>query len=160
MGNITMISRTKLYKTYETYERRDAWKIDRAFLDFQKHDHNYQICPHCHTHKSGTDCPIIPAPFYVMSNDTFFSGWGMAKGMINTVVVPCASWHEAELVVQYIKGYRTDQQRIRIVIHKPRTNRYRLLSQIIDWRYHGLGIDPPIAKKRGQYVTIQQEKAE
>ncbi len=78
--------------------------------------------------------PEIPGfPLYVLSNDTFMSGWGpCGDGMVaaiegraprvyktNTIILPCETWEEAEAVKKYAQS-RADQKRVRIVIHKPR----------------------------------------
>ncbi|MFO7902321.1 MAG: hypothetical protein R6U98_06665 [Pirellulaceae bacterium] len=62
---------------------------------------------------------IPDAPYYVMSNDSFMSGWGPAKGRINTIILPCESLREAR-IVEWNAGQRTDQQRVRIARNKPR----------------------------------------
>jgi len=62
---------------------------------------------------------IPDAPYYVLSNDTFMSGWGFAKGRINTIILPCENLREAR-IVEWNAHQRTDQQRVRIVRHKPR----------------------------------------
>ncbi len=62
---------------------------------------------------------IPAAPCYVLSNDSFMSGWGPAKGKINTLILPCRSFAEAEIVAQNARN-RTDQKRVRIVGNKPR----------------------------------------
>jgi hypothetical protein len=75
---------------------------------------------------------IPTAPYYVLSNDRFMSGWGRAhesgawgnpnpqKGALtNTIILPCENWTEA-LIVQENCERRTDQTRVRIVVNKPR----------------------------------------
>lgn len=62
---------------------------------------------------------IPEARFYVLSNDTFMSGWGPARGKINTIILPCESLEEAETVESNCHD-RTDQNRVRIVGNKPR----------------------------------------
>jgi len=59
------------------------------------------------------------APFYVLANDKFLSGWGPAKGKVNTVVLPCATLAEAETVEKNAKN-RSDMKFVRIVSNKPR----------------------------------------
>lgn len=44
--------------------------------------------------------------WYVTSTDSFMSGWGGAKGKINKVYVPCASYAEAERVAAYASSRR------------------------------------------------------
>lgn len=69
---------------------------------------------------------IPDAPFYVLSNDTFMSGWGVAEGRTNTCVLPCESEEEAERVARNARS-RSDQKRVRIVANKPR------LSETVVW---------------------------
>jgi hypothetical protein len=84
-------------------------------------------------HQDGTE--LIPtAPYYVMSNDTFMSGWGPATDKVNTVVLPCRSYEEAETVAKYAKS-RTDQQRVRIVMNKPQLRHGVLYSVVVNRSY-------------------------
>lgn len=62
---------------------------------------------------------IPDAPYYVLANDSFMSGWGGARDAINTVVLPCHDREEANAVAQYAES-RPEQKRVRIVLHKPR----------------------------------------
>lgn len=50
--------------------------------------------------------PIPPAYRYVLAEDTFFSGWGGAKGRKNVIVVPCAD--EAQVAIA--KGRIRDRE--------------------------------------------------
>lgn len=75
---------------------------------------------------------IPDAPFYVLSNDTFMSGWGPARGKINTCVVPCSNMKEAMAVEKYVCS-RTDQKRIRIIENKPRPKSHVLYSLCLGW---------------------------
>jgi len=70
---------------------------------------------------------IPDAPYYVLSNDSFMSGWGYAAGMINTVVLPCETWEEARIVERNAKA-RGDQKYVRIVTQKPRMKAHVLYS--------------------------------
>lgn len=70
---------------------------------------------------------IPNAKYYVLSNDRFMSGWGPARGMINTVVLPCDSWNEARYVRDYADS-RGDQKYVRIVCNKPRMKSHVLYS--------------------------------
>uniref|UniRef100_A0A6M3K9G2 Uncharacterized protein n=1 Tax=viral metagenome TaxID=1070528 RepID=A0A6M3K9G2_9ZZZZ len=70
---------------------------------------------------------IPNAPFYVLSNDKFMSGWGAAEGKTNTIILPCDSWQEAEIVADNAKG-RSDQKNVRIVINKPRLQSHVVYS--------------------------------
>jgi hypothetical protein len=75
---------------------------------------------------------IPDAPYYVLANDTFMSGWGPAQGKTNTVILPCQSWSEAQYVESYATFQRTDMQRVRIVVHKPRLNNATHLYSLMD----------------------------
>lgn len=76
---------------------------------------------------------IPKAPVYVLSNDSFLSGWGPASGTINTCVVPCLDWSEAVKVEDYLRS-RGDQKRVRIVCNPPRTKKHVLYSLVTGWR--------------------------
>ncbi len=72
-------------------------------------------------------------PLYVLSNDTFMSGWGpCGDGFVaavegraprdyktNTIILPCETLEEAEAVARYARS-RSDQKRVRIVTNKPK----------------------------------------
>ena len=67
-----------------------------------------------------TDRAEIPdALFYVLANDSFMSGWGPASGKTNTVVLPCDSRLDAEVVMQNAED-RSEMHHVRIVDNKPR----------------------------------------
>jgi len=72
------------------------------------------------------------SPLYVLSNDTFMSGWGSCKGKINVCVVPCENGFQAEKVMEYIKT-RSEQKRARIVINKPKNQSNRIYSLVPNW---------------------------
>lgn len=74
-----------------------------------------------------TTAEIPPAPYYVLSNDTFMSGWGHAEGKTNTVILPCESADEAKIVADNARA-RSDQKRVRIVTRKPRLQAGHLYS--------------------------------
>ena len=61
---------------------------------------------------------IPQAPFYVLAEDTFLSGWGDADGKINTLLLPCASKEEAEIVKHNAKS-RPEMVRVRIENTRP-----------------------------------------
>ena len=80
------------------------------------------------------DCTMPVAPFYVLSNDRFFSDWDRVNpGLTNTPVVPCDTYQEALSVVAYVES-RRDQKRIRIVSDKPRRRPGRVLNLVLAWR--------------------------
>lgn len=64
---------------------------------------------------------IPNAPYYVLCNDSFMSGWGYASGKINTIILVCADYNEAKKVAAYTES-RNDQKYVRIVSNKPRLN--------------------------------------
>ena len=70
-----------------------------------------------HTVNARKDVPN--APCYVLSNDSFMSGWGEARDKTTTIILPCASYEQAQIVFDNAKA-RTDQKNVRIVAHKPR----------------------------------------
>jgi len=59
-----------------------------------------------------TDVPA--ADCYVVATDRFMSGWGMATGKINILILPCQSVDEAQDVADYAYG-RSDTKAVRIV---------------------------------------------
>ena len=75
---------------------------------------------------------IPKAEYYVLSNDSFMSGWGGASGKINTCVVPCETYEEAEAVADYARS-RSDQKRIRIVVGV-RDKAHVVYSMCIGWK--------------------------
>ncbi len=91
---------------------------------------------------------IPDAPYYVLSNDTFMSGWGHARGHVNTIILPAYSLVEAEVIAQNARS-RTDQTRVRIVGNKPRMRRgvaYSLLTRETADRWYepgGFGCECP-----------------
>lgn len=81
-----------------------------------------------HTVTSRTEIP--DAPFYVLSNDSFMSGWGQAERKTNTIILPCESYEEAE-TVQATAQDRGDQKNVRIVGNKPRLRPGVLYSLLV-----------------------------
>jgi len=69
-----------------------------------------------HTIESRKEIP--DAPFYVLSNDRFMSGWGRARDKTNTIILPCASYEQAQVVEQNCHD-RSEQKNVRIVSNKP-----------------------------------------
>lgn len=70
---------------------------------------------------------IPDAPYYVLANDNFMSGWGPAKGKINTVILPCESYEEVRWVEDYASS-RSEMSYVRIAGEKPRLRAGRLYS--------------------------------
>lgn len=132
----------QIYTSYSDYDLKAAELIDAATLHENSQKYHSDSCGSCRMIHHGSDSCIIPdAPYYVCSNDPFFSGWGHAENVTNVCVVPCASMWEAREVVGYIER-RDDQKRIRIVQNKPRP-RGRKLSLLLSWRYNALNADEP-----------------
>ena len=60
--------------------------------------------------------------YYVTMTDKFMSGWGMAKNLINKLILKCNNYDEAIKVEKYAQS-RGDQKYINICSNKP--NYYR-----------------------------------
>lgn len=78
------------------------------------------------------DLPIPDARFYVVSEDTFMSGWGEAEGMRNWCVCPCDDSVTARRVAHYAKQ-RGDQIRVRVCRNKPRKRVDGFYSLVPGW---------------------------
>ena len=65
------------------------------------------------------NCNWNTAPYYVVSEDTFMSGWGKASSLRNILIFPCDSYEMAETVEDNARN-RTDTINVRIVTTKPR----------------------------------------
>lgn len=70
---------------------------------------------------------IPAAPYYVVTEDSFMSGWGPARGKVNVIILPCATYDEALIVEQNAKA-RGDQKRVRINATRPRIRPHWLVS--------------------------------
>ena len=77
-----------------------------------------------------TDIPA--AAYYVLSNDSFMSGFGPAKDKINTCIVPCSTMEMAYAVRDYVET-RPEQKRIRIVSNRPRSKSHVVYSLVPGW---------------------------
>ncbi len=75
---------------------------------------------------------IPRANWYVLSNDKFMSGWGLARNKINTCVVPCESEEQAQRVYDYVES-RRDQKYIRITDTPPRSKPNVIYSLCLGW---------------------------
>jgi hypothetical protein len=58
------------------------------------------------------------AKYYVTMTDTFLSGWGMAEGKTNKLVIECDSRREAEIVANNARA-RSDMKHVNICANKP-----------------------------------------
>src|SRR5512138_1255677 len=70
---------------------------------------------------------IPDAPYYVLANDSFLSNWGTAAGKTNTVILPCKSYDEAEIVAANAKA-RSEMRRVRIAYLKPKLSSHIIYS--------------------------------
>lgn len=63
--------------------------------------------------------------YYVTMTDKFMSGWGMASGKTNKLVIECDTYQQAEIIERNAKE-RSEMKYVNICIHKPyyNTNRY------------------------------------
>lgn len=58
------------------------------------------------------------AKYYVTMTDVFLSGWGMAEGKTNKLVIECDSLQEAEIVADNARA-RSDMKYVHICTNKP-----------------------------------------
>jgi hypothetical protein len=65
--------------------------------------------------------------FYVTMSDKFMSGWGMAAGKTNKLVIECATYEQAE-IIQRNAMKRSEMKYINICINAPRYGRHILTS--------------------------------
>jgi hypothetical protein len=83
-------------------------------------------------YKDGEFFPIPDAYCYVLSTDMFMSRWGPAENMANVCVIPCPDDQTAHRVIQYVKS-RSEQQYVRVVYNKPKTQPLVLYSLMTAW---------------------------
>ena len=65
---------------------------------------------------------------YVTMTDKFMSGWGMAKGKINKLVVECENRVQAEKIADYARRNRDEMKYINIRYSKPSYNSNKYLT--------------------------------
>lgn len=70
-------------------------------------------------------------PWYVVTHDTFLSGWGKASNKSNVLVFGCDSLEEAEVVAENAKN-RSDQKNVRINSQKPHFDKQSYFVQYKD----------------------------
>lgn len=75
---------------------------------------------------------IPEAPYYVLANDRFLSGWGAAEGKTSVVILPCADYSEAQRVEEHALFQRSDMNRVRVLDHKPRLNHRTHIYHLLD----------------------------
>ena len=56
---------------------------------------------------------------YVRMTDKFMSGWGMAEGKQNVVVVECDTWEQAE-AIERAANKRSEMRRVQCCLGKPK----------------------------------------
>jgi hypothetical protein len=67
--------------------------------------------------------------FYVTMHDTFMSGWGMAKGKDNIMIVECDSLEDAELIAENAEK-RSEMKNINIWTEVPKYNEDKVLLSV------------------------------
>lgn len=70
--------------------------------------------------------------YYVSMTDKFMSGWGMAKGRINKLVIECDSLDQAHTVAAAAHR-RSEMRRITLCLRKPRYNESTTLTTTKHW---------------------------
>ena len=65
---------------------------------------------------------------YVTMTDKFMSGWGMAKGKINKLVIECENSVQAEKIADYARRNRNEMTYINIRYSKPYYNSSKYLT--------------------------------
>ena len=57
--------------------------------------------------------------YYVTMTDKFMSGWGMAAGKTNKMIVECETWQQAEQVERVARA-RSEMRYVNICTRRPR----------------------------------------
>lgn len=76
---------------------------------------------------------------YVTMTDKFMSGWGMAEGKINKLVIECGDSVQAEKIADYARNNRDEMKYINITYNKPSYNSskyitsWKVYSQMTGW---------------------------
>lgn len=73
--------------------------------------------------------------YWVSMTDKFMSGWGMAEGKTNKLVIECDNYEQAYIIEQNAKR-RSEMKHINICINKPKARSGVLYSHK---HYHELG---------------------
>lgn len=66
-------------------------------------------------------------PWYVTMTDKFMSGWGMAEGKINKLIIECETYEEAETIERNARN-RNEMKFVHVTRTKPRYGRNVLPS--------------------------------
>jgi hypothetical protein len=69
--------------------------------------------------------------YYVTMTDSFLSGWGMAEGKTNKLVIECDTLAEAQIVKRNAKD-RSEMKYVRISYKKPSYNQSMYLTHYED----------------------------
>lgn len=70
--------------------------------------------------------------YYVTMTDKFMSGWGMAQGRINKLVIECETIEQAQQI-EIAAHRRSEMRRINLCLHKPRYDESTTLTTIKHW---------------------------
>lgn len=97
--------------------------------------------------------PIPDAECYVVSIDSFMSGWGVARDRCNVCVVPCRNMIEATRIAAWVRK-RPEQKEVRVALGKPMPSKRVMLSHLAGWREHALGV-----KEDTKAPEVQMHKA-
>ena len=57
--------------------------------------------------------------FYVTMTDKFMSGWGLAEGKTNKLIIECENWEQAQTIERNAQK-RSEMKYINICANKPR----------------------------------------
>jgi len=66
--------------------------------------------------------PIEGGNYYVVSTDSFMSGWGRAEGKKNILICVCGDLHEARIVINTIKN-RNEMSKPMLFTEPPEFNK-------------------------------------
>jgi hypothetical protein len=73
--------------------------------------------------------------FYVTTTDSFMSGWGQARNMINKLIFICESMEQAQIVADNASN-RGDQKRVNICSKAPAYYRKTMGSDYVCKNYY------------------------
>jgi|TARA_R100001530_G_scaffold124761_1_gene93040 hypothetical protein len=66
--------------------------------------------------------------YWVTMTDKFMSGWGLARGTINKLVIACDTYEQAEIIKRVANG-RSEMKHVNICLRKPSYPRY-----LVSWK--------------------------
>lgn len=98
----------------------------------------------------GSVSDVPEAPLYVVSLDTFMSGWGGAEGKQNWVIVPVRSQEEAYVVYDNARA-RGDQKRISVVNRADLARRMRQPGRV--WSLISRSSSSPWYSREGGFAA-------